>query len=319
MKGIPGPAALSKPWKAIRRWDPDRRGREIVFGATAAAAACGLSPYKTPLDLYCDALGLTDEQEDNDAMRMGRLLEPVVLSEYETRAKVQLRRGLPMFFHETISYMGATPDGVSIEEREEDEHGVDAKTSTYRRLDKEGGDPLKFGLEGTDQMPVDYVMQGQQQIAVLNVPYVAFPVLFDGRTLKIYRVDRNDDLINAIVKAEGELVERLKNNDPPEPNWTHDNTRELIGLLFGLKKGKSIDATDEQIAQWEAVKRRKARIKTLEERNEADLNKVLFAMQGAAAAALPGKRQIKRIVIKETVIAEYTRAGYEFLREAKGE
>lgn len=333
MKGIPGPKALSKAWRSLRRFDPDRRERPIVFGATAAAAACGISPYKTPLDLYCDALGLSDELEDNDAMRMGRLLEPVVLSEYETRMNVKLRRDMPMFFHETIPYMAATPDGVVIADREEDEHGVDAKTSTYRRLSKDGDDdPLKFGEEGTDQMPVDYVMQAQQQIAVLGVPFVAFPTLFDGRTLKIYKVSRNDDLINAIVKAEGELFERLKNNDPPEPNWTHENTRELIGCLFGVKNSKSIDLCEEEAERWAQVQRRKQEIKDLEEQNRAETNKLLWRMEGAAIAKLPlGQKQLKRIIVKETLVTDQDvedlrakvgdvkRKGYEMLKETKVE
>ncbi|HEX7765915.1 MAG TPA: YqaJ viral recombinase family protein, partial [Nitrospira sp.] len=307
-----GPDALSPEWKEIRRFSKDRPGLPCVFGATDAAACCGMSPYKTPLDVFVQKMYGT-EVEENEAMRMGKRLEPIILDEYEQRRCVTLRRNLPMFFHGKYRWIGATPDGIAVggEQRLVDpvfggwKYGVDAKSSTYRRYDKDDTDEMKFGQEDTDHMPVDYVMQGTQQCAVLNLPYVEFPVLFDARTMRIYRVERNEDLIGLIIHAEKEMLERLQNNDPPEPNWTHENTRELIGILFGHKEDvvKQLDA--EWADQWLKVQRWKEGIKEREAWIEEVNNKILYHLAGATAGIFPsGNEQIKRIVVKESKVTQ---------------
>jgi predicted phage-related endonuclease len=328
-KPIAGPAALSPEWHAMRRFDPVREVK-VVFGATDAAACCGISPYRTPLDVFVEKRHNV-AVEENEAMRMGRRLEPIILDEYEARRRpCVLERGLPMYFHGQYRWMGATPDALARERRGSDQGpwGVDAKASTFRRLDKEGEDPLKFGVEGTDQMPVDYVLQGQQQCAVLNLPFVEFPVLFDARTLRIYRVERNEDLIAAIVKAEQEMYERLVNNDPPEPNWAHDNTKELIGVLFGHREDLVQQLNEEDRDLWGEICEWKLQIKDLEERVKIETNKLLYRFGGAARGVFPaGQKQLKRIVIKDSLVTEkdvadlaakvgqVKRRGCEYLRE----
>ena len=328
MSYIPGPMPRTPEWYALRRYDPDRRERPIVFGATAAAAVCCISPYQTPFEFFLECKGLSGEREETDAMRMGRRLEPIVLDEYEERRHVKLLRDLPMFLSEAHNFMGATPDAMADTDHERWAYAVDAKTTTFRRIDKQGGDHLKFGEEGTDHVPSDLVMQCQQQCAVLEVGFVELPVLFDARTLRIYRVERNDDLIAAIVKAESEMAQRLANDDPPEPNWTHENTRELIGLLFGRDDDKLVELNEEDLERWLEIQRRKDQVAIFEELIKADSNRLLYKLQGAAQGTFPkGSKGLKRIAVKESIVTEKDvadlqsrigqtkRRGYEFLKE----
>lgn len=330
-----GPEALSPEWLALRKYNPQRKTRPIVFGATKAAGCCGLSPYTTPLEVFVECLhGL--EKETTEAMEFGRDFESAVLNIYQRKRKVRLARELPMYFHPEHPFMGATPDAIVIEDEKLAAspvswlHAVDAKTSTYRRLDKEGSDPLKFGREGTDELPVDYVMQGQQQCAVLGLPFVEFPVLFSRDFCPIYRVERNDDLIQCIVKAEREMLDRLVNNDPPEPNWTHENTRTLIGILHGHKEDVVTQLDAQDVDDWLQVQRLKDAIKESERVVLEITNKLLWKLQGASAGVFPsGQAQLKRIVVKETLvtakdvadleerIGQRKRAGYEFLKQTK--
>lgn len=334
-----GPEPRTEAWFAIRRWDPTRKDREIVFGATDAAACCGMSPYRTPLDVYCDAMGLGPERETTEAMLNGLDYEDAVLNIYERKRGVKLQRKLPMFFHGKYKWMGATPDAIVVTGEQEGQYtrifskwsyGVDAKTSTYRRLDKEGGDPLKFGREGTDELPSDYLLQGQAQCAVLNLPYVEFPVAFSRDYQPIYRVDRDEFLIGAIINAEQEMYERLLNNDPPEPNWTHANTRELISCLHGYQKDVVKQLDEDDAERWVTVSRKKDEIKTLEEEIRAESNRLLAKLEGAAAGVFPsGEQQLKRIVVKASLWTEkdvedaraalgtVKRKSYEFLKQTK--
>src|SRR4051812_1639091 len=72
---------LSPAWYAAR---------STGIGASEIAAAAGLSRYATPLEIYARKRGLMPEIEDNDAMRLGRKLEPVVKSEFCERTGLTL-------------------------------------------------------------------------------------------------------------------------------------------------------------------------------------------------------------------------------------
>lgn len=330
-----GPSALSTEWHAIRKFDASREIK-CVFGATEAAACCGLSPYKTPFEVFVRKMTGTDIEE-NDAMRRGKRFEGPILDEYEDVRKVKMIRNLPMYLHGKHKWMGATPDAICVKWPCETDgpfdhwlSGVDAKSSTYRRLDKEGNDPMKFGEPGSDQMPIDYVFQGQVQCEVLNLPYVEFPVMFSRDYVPIYRVDRNEELIGFIIHAEKEMYERLLANDPPEPDWTHENTREMIALSFGHKQElvKELDADD--VERWLEVQRKNEQMKSLKEEIDGEKNRLLFKMGAAAIGRFPsGTEQLKRIVVKDSLwtqkdaddarsnIGQVKRRGHERLTQTK--
>lgn len=326
---IPGPAAYSDEWFALRVYDPARTERPVIFGASEAAEALGLSPYSAgPLELFLKKTGRIPPQDDNQAMEMGRLLEGPVLTLYERRTGRTLTREHPLYFHGEHTFMGATPDGLTCESEPK---AVDAKTSTYRRYNEFASyDDDKFGAAGTDQMPIDYILQAQQQAAVLNVARVDFPVLFDGRTLRIYEVARDEALIDAILSAEKELAERIANDDPPEASWRHPRTRECLRALYELELGTEIVLSTESRDRWVEISRRKEQIKALESRNEEDKNRILAEIGSAEFARYPGgQKGLARSVVKPTVFTEADlreverklgqtkRKGYEMLLERK--
>lgn len=325
---IAGPMPQTPEWLALRLYDPDRDGHKVVFGASEAAAVLGLSPYATPLDVYLQKTGQLPAKEDTEAMLIGRFLEGPVLDLYSHKTSRELRRNLPFYFHPKHDFMGATPDAMADGE---EPRAVDAKTTTHRRYNAHADvvDDM-FGEEGTDQMPADYVIQAQQQAAVMGVDKVDFPVLFDGRTLRIYTVHRDDVLIKALVDAEKELAERIINCDPPEPNWQHPQAKTCLQALNGLERDLSIVLSDEGFERWLNRTRRKEQIKELEALNAEDEVRILAEMQSAEFALFPtGEKEIRRCVIAPThytekdvedvrsKVGQVKRNGYEYFRERK--
>ncbi len=45
--------------------------RRNSIGGSDSAAACGMSPWKSPLELYCDKMGMIPDKETNESMRRG--------------------------------------------------------------------------------------------------------------------------------------------------------------------------------------------------------------------------------------------------------
>lgn len=313
---IPGPDQRTDDWFSLRVFDPERKDRPFVFGASEAGAICGVSSYSTPLQIFLEKRGMGPPRDDTDAMRLGRKLEPVVLSEYAERMLVDLEVDQPMYFSAVPGrwWEAASPDAKVIGRPM---LGVDAKTSTWRMLDRTGQDQGKFGEEGTDQVPIDQLFQAQQLCSVMGWEGVDFPLLLDNRTLRIYHVDRNDDLIASIVSAEQELAERIIANDPPEPTWQHSSTRSLLRRLYGFTAGKQVELSEAARAHWLNAQRLNDEIQELSAKRDEYRNRVLAELADAETGTFPnGTKEIVRVQVRAS---SYTvqRKAHEQLRERK--
>lgn len=316
-----GPDPHTPEWYAMRLYDPERKigdlAAPVIFGASECAAVCGMSPYETPLHVYLRKRREIDPIEDNDAMRLGRKLEPVVIDEYRERTGYAVLAPRPTFIHYRHRFLSATPDGMVMPTtnsqqavRAEDVFPLDAKTTTWRRA-------KDFGEEGSDELPEDYLLQAQQQMLVMGAALQDTAVLVDGRTLKVYRVQRNDDLAQIIVDAARELAERIVNGDPPEPNWTHAQTPELVRAMWGVDETKAI-VLDEPIGlMWRNYRALGEEIKEREKEQQQIKARVLAAMQDAAIGRYPqdGFELVRKRVERGAYTVEAT--SFITLRERK--
>lgn len=305
---IVGPLPYTPEWWAARR---------SCIGASQAAAACGVSPYAQPLDVYLECRG-EYQREETAAMRLGKALEPVVLSEYELRTAARLIRPVGLYRSRFYPFIGATPDAL----RESDLVPVDAKTSTHWRAGE-------FGDEGTDQIPADYVMQAQQQIYVCGAEFADVAVLIDGRTLRVYRVRRHDSLIARLVEMETALWERIERGTPPEPEWNHRGTLELLKRLHGCARGELVALPDEAAGYWDRYARIGRTVKRCEAVREELYARVLHAIGDTPGGILPDGREVGKTIVEESVWTEQDiedlrvkvgttkRRGYVTLRERK--
>lgn len=259
---IKGPMPHTDEWYDLRRFDPGRTDRPVLFGASEAPAACGQSPYMTQLELYLIKRGEYVDEIDEQRVRMGREIEPIVLREYRTQTGAILQFRHPMYLHPQHQFMAATPDATAYMPGQTKELGrwvVDGKNTTHHMLSSsDDDDPHKFGEEGTDEVPIQYLIQGQQLCEVMGMPRCVFAVLVNGWELKTYTVDRNDELIGQIVQCERELAERIINGDPPEPDYSHRGTQDLLENLYEIRPNTEKVVTDPQIIRdfqtWEHLK-----------------------------------------------------------------
>lgn len=302
-KLIEGPPQYSEAWFALRMYDPERTERPVVFGASEAAACCNLSPYSSALQVYLEKRGeykqeFTPEQEFR--MRMGHRLEPVILDCYEESTDCILQRDARMYFHPEWSFMAASHDAIAIFNGDRQERSVDAKSTNWRMVDRTGANEHRFGESGTDQVPLSFVLQGQVQMAVIGVEKCDFPVLVDGSDLRIYTVDRNDDLILQIASAQRELVERIIAGDPPEPNWEHSGTVKLLHKMHPVSVGKVVELTEGDADAWTKKEKLSADLKQL----EGEIDKIKAHMMWALGDAQVGRFPDSPFEIRRTVIAD---------------
>lgn len=300
-KPIPGPATYTPEWYACRVYDPNRE-IPVRFGASESAAMCGHDPYTTTLEMFMRKRGVDLEKEETVAMKIGKALEPVILRIYEEEAKAPMLMQPAMHFSPHRPWLAATPDALRLDDVGNWERTVDAKSSNYRRIDKTGDDETKFGTDGTDEIPIEYMFQAQHQLAVFNLDVADFAVLFDREKYGVYTIYRNENIIDEIESCAQEMLERLKNNDPPEPTWEHASTTKLLRELYGYNVGQYMifeDAHEEMWAQYQLLGKE---IEQLEEERTALKNKLIATIGDNEGGMLPTAMcRLKRVQIGDSV------------------
>ena len=280
--------------------------RMTGIGGSEAAAACGVSRYGTPLHVYMKKRGLLSDTPYNDAMRMGRRLEPIVIQEFVDRTGEDVDEyPVDTLRHPDYPCILATPDA-----RLESGALLECKKTSWRMAQE-------LGDQGSDYVPTEWLLQCQQQMAVAGADLCHIAVLLDGRTLQTYRVVRHEKIIAQIVQVELQLWEQIQAGIAPEPDFQHAETAELLRRIHGVKSGKIIDLPADLAAEWERQKAMGQQITTLEEERESVRSRVLHAIGDAAIARLPGgEREISRKQIEEKAVS-YVRKAYINITERK--
>lgn len=261
--------------------------RTTGIGASQAGAACNISRYGGPLDVYYSCIGeKTEDLEGNEHVRFGKFMEPSIVAMYSDEIGKPLTYPLPMCRHEKWPFMLATGDA-----QEDDRTGVEIKTVDTRYAYE--SDVINLGLE--ECFP-EYVLQAQQQMAVMNWDLVNVVMLI-GKKLHKFPIERDNELIEMIAKHEANLWQNVLQRTPPTPTRPVD--------LEVLKKRKRIDGgvvalTDEMSKLWDRYERIGKHIKKMEEQRDLIKAKVLHEIGDAPAGVLQnGTHMIRRAVIKK--------------------
>jgi predicted phage-related endonuclease len=308
---IEGPLEGDPAWLAGRFYE---EGKQLVIGASDAAAACNRSDYRTSLDLFLRArriMEVSHTEEQETRMRRGRRMQSVIINEYMTELNVSCVENNRMYFHPQHAFMAATPDAIVLGDPRK---LLEVKATTARMYSTD--DDSKYGQEGTDSVPDDVLFQAQQQMAVMGVNEVDVAAMFGIFTLRVYTVVRNDDLIEAITEAERELVERIANNDPPEPNWTHPRTKELLSIVNGMIANTVVQLDENDLGWWLRYKVLGDEIGHLEMERGELRNRLMHKMGSCELGRFPrGEKELRRLIVKESV---YTEADVEEVRSKLG-
>lgn len=170
-----------------------RDARRQGLGGSDMAAVLGESPWRTPLDVYLDKLGLVPEREPTPAMRRGTVLEPVAADEYARLTGKRLQRGhagLPVGIlrHESHPWMQMNLDRVVMGERTIAEIKCPG-IQVFARIKRQG-------------VPADIYIQGQHYLAVSEYEKVLF-IIFNAERWEVLPVEvvRDEIVIRHIIEA----------------------------------------------------------------------------------------------------------------------
>lgn len=266
------------------------------IGASESAAACGLSAYQTPLELYLRKRGELPEFVGNDATVRGTRFEPVILQYAEEQLGKTLKPGWPpMMRSAEHNWMLATPDGDF-----EDGDLLECKSSVSPKVLEQYGD------EGSDEVSTEHLMQCQQQMAVMDRQVVHLQIVIPSRwkffEFRNYIINRNDRLIASLIRKEAELWQMIEAGIPPEPDWQHASTLELIKTMHGPPSDAAgyVALSEQAVQQWQQFEELRGQIKELELQQKECRARVTHEIGEEAGGLLGDGRVVRRKLIQKS-------------------
>jgi putative phage-type endonuclease len=190
-----------------------------------------VSKWETPLHVYLRKIGEAPEKQDTRAMRFGRAMEAVIVDEFARETGLGVARyPVATVRHESAPWVYATPDAIL-------ENGalLECKTTNDRAA-------KAIGDAGTDDVPTEWLLQVQQQMACTGADVAHIAALIGGRDLRLYVVERDDDLIDEILFNCDLLWNRhIAPRVPPEPDYSHEDSHALMRRLYARGGGDAIN------------------------------------------------------------------------------
>ena len=165
--------------------------RKQGIGGSDAGAVCGLNPYRTAIQVYYDKTSDSIEDVDNEAMRQGRELEEYVAKRFCEASGKKVRRANAMFYDEKNLFMLADVDRMIVGENA----GLECKTAS----------PYSEEKWRDDKIPLSYQLQCYHYMSVCNADSWYIAVLIYGRDFKYYRIERDDEVIENLIRIEKEF------------------------------------------------------------------------------------------------------------------
>ena len=176
------------------------------------AAALGVSRYKTPLDAYLDVRGEAADIEETPDMERGNFLEPAIMAWAGKRLDRQWEKPHLSLVHPEQPMFTYSPDGLEVQEGP----GL---------LEVKAPGPYtahEWGEQGTDQVPVEYLMQGAWGLAITGRKTCFFAALIGGE-LRIFKHERDMELEGKMLaRASSFIVDHVLAAVPPPAQYGDD-------------------------------------------------------------------------------------------------
>ena len=209
--------------------------RRQGIGSSDAAAACGIHPYVSMLELWMIKTGrmtsdINESTKGYAPLYWGNMLEPMVAKYYQAHTGNKVRRVHAILQHADADkgFMLANLDYAIV--GSDDVQILECKTT--------GEHGAKLWREG---VPLYVTCQVQHQLAVTGKQAAHICVLLSGHEAKIYKVERDERLIASIIEHERLFWHHVETDTPPAPDHSESAARALKQLYLIQKPSSKID------------------------------------------------------------------------------
>lgn len=212
--------------------------RQQGIGSSDAAAAVGLHPYKSPLQLWLEKTGRVETSAASRAptdgpLYWGALLEPLVAAHYTRCTGRRVRRVNAVLQHPDCPWMLANLDREVV--ASDEVQILECKTA---------------GIQGSrlwqDGVPEYVQLQVLHQLAVTGRKAADVAVLLGGQEMRIHRIERDEGMIAHLVALEQAFWACVQEDRPPPADGSASSAQALLSL-FPHGNGRTLELRDDRV------------------------------------------------------------------------
>lgn len=257
--------ASHEEWKELR---------SHYIGGSDAAAVVGLNAFSSPYALWAEKTGKAPGFSGNLATEVGTYLEEFVAQKFAAETGKKVRKSNQSFFNSDYPWAIANIDREIIGE----DAGLEIKTTSELNMKKFRG----------GEYPANYYCQCVHYMAITGKQRWYLAVLIGNRDFRWFTIERDEAEIAALMAAEADFWEMVKNNTPPVADGSQATTA-AIKTIYAESNENTVDLTLENtaLAQYIAIGKQ---IAELEAMQDEAANKIKSFMGDAGGGECDGFR-----------------------------
>lgn len=205
----------------------DARRQHVT--ASDFAALLGVDPYRSIFSVWADKVQ-PPAHEDNQAMRAGRKLEPVVAEMFaeDTGANVVDMGRWTLCVSTGAQHEAATLDRLLRMKGRQGTGVLEIKAPGYLQAEKWAEGP-----------PLPVLIQVQAQLAVTGYQWAEVACLIGGQDFRHFEVERNEELIEVMHDAVASFWPFVEKGEMPEVDPSNA-TFEAVKRLYPRDTGRTV-------------------------------------------------------------------------------
>ena len=212
--------------------------RKSGIGSSDAAAALGLNPYQSALELWLLKTGQDqdlpkdDPNDDSSPMYWGSMLEHIVAAHYTKRTGRRVRKVNAVLQHPEHPWMLANLDREVV--GSDEVQILECKTA--------GINGAKLWKDG---VPEYVQLQVMHQLAVTGKRAADVAVLLGGQELQIHRIERDEAMISQLIQLERLFWDCVESRTAPAVDGS-DSADRALRALFPHDSSEAVNFSEDR-------------------------------------------------------------------------
>lgn len=224
--------------------------RKCGIGGSDAAAACGLSRWKSPLALWKDKISNDVEEKSSESMYWGTVMEPIIRDEFAKRTGMTVQEMPYIFGCKEHPFMIADIDGI-VREADGTVSLLEIKTVSIF-AEKEWAD---------GGLPMEYYLQIQHYLTVCDLKKAYIAYLIGGNNFGYRTIEYDVETSEMLIKMEEAFWQSVRDKIQPEVTALD---AEALAKLYPKSNSTSVilpAEADDVIKEYLAVKQLAGHVK----------------------------------------------------------
>lgn len=233
--------------------------RRKGIGGSDSSVIMGVNPWRSAFDLWMEKTGEYVQDNSNERMYWGNVLEDVVAKEFAKRTGKKVRRKNAILQHPDHDWMIANVDRLVVGEKAL----LECKTTS--------------AFNQWDEVPHYYYAQVQHYLAVTGLEMAYLAVLIGGQQYKDFEIPRNEEYIEALIEAEAHFWQLVQTKTPPEMDGSESCTK-MLAKKYPKSNGEEIELPPDAfklVQEYESAKQSEKDMKNIKETAGNKLKKML--------------------------------------------